>query len=42
MDMDKFKRDYRYKSSEGNSNNWLKWLIIGCAVIIALIAFLRD
>jgi hypothetical protein len=37
MDLDKYKRDYRYKSSEGNKS--FKWIIIVGAVVIALIAY---
>lgn len=38
MDMNKYKRDYDYKSEEGSNNN-LKWLVILCAVVIAVCAF---
>lgn len=37
MDMDKYKRDYKYKSEEGDKN--FKWLIIGLGIIIAIIAY---
>lgn len=37
MDMDKYKRDYRFRSSEGNKN--FKWIIIVVGVIIALLAY---
>lgn len=38
MDMDKYKRDFRYKSQEGNKN--FKWLIILCGIIIVVLAYL--
>ena len=37
MDLDKLKREYRYKSQEGDKN--YKWLIFGVAIIIALLAY---
>ena len=37
MDMDKYKRDYKYKSSEGDKN--FKWIIILGAAVIALLAY---
>lgn len=37
MDMDKFKRDYKYKTNEGGKS--FTWLIIVCAAIIVLLAF---
>lgn len=36
--MDKYKRDYRYKSDEGGKS--FKWLIIILAIIVGLIAYL--
>jgi len=37
MDFDKYKRDYRYKSSEGNKS--FKWLIICVAIVFVIIAY---
>lgn len=37
MDMDKYKRDYRYKSSEGDKN--YKWIIIIGGIIVVLLAY---
>jgi hypothetical protein len=37
MSMEKYKRDYRFKSDEGNKS--FKWLIIILAIIIAAIAY---
>lgn len=37
MDIDKYKRDYRYKSNEGNKS--FKWLIIIVALLVALFAY---
>lgn len=37
MDMDKYKRDYRYKSEEGGKSQ--KWLIIICGLAIAAAAY---
>lgn len=37
MDIDKFKRDYKYKSDEGGKS--FKWLIIICGIIVAILAF---
>lgn len=40
MDMDKYKRDYKFKSEEGASaGGSLKWLIIICGIIIAVLAY---
>lgn len=43
MDMDKFKRDYKFKSDEsyddGRRNRWI--IIIGIIVMIALAYFLK-
>ncbi|WP_422798794.1 hypothetical protein [Sphingobacterium sp. Mn56C] len=39
MDMDKYKRDYRFKSDEGSKGSSLKWLIILCGVAIAAVAY---
>ncbi len=43
MDLDKFKRDYKYKSQEGahggDINKWI--IIIGGAVVVALAYFFR-
>ncbi|WP_262886585.1 hypothetical protein [Sphingobacterium sp. SGG-5] len=41
MDMNKYKRDYKYKSAEGEeSGKNLKWLIIITAIIIGIIAYI--
>lgn len=37
MDMDNFKRDYKYKSTEGDKN--FKWLIILGGIVVALLAY---
>ena len=37
MDMDKFKRDYKFKSSEDGGFN--KWIIIIGGVIVAVLAY---
>ncbi|WP_262708985.1 hypothetical protein [Sphingobacterium lumbrici] len=37
--MSKYKRDYRYKSNEGNNGDKFKWLIVAVGVIIALLAY---
>lgn len=37
MNMDKYKRDYNYKSGEGD-NKGFTWLIILCAVIIVVVS----
>jgi uncharacterized membrane-anchored protein len=39
MDMNKYKRDYRYRSDEGNNGGKFKWLIVAVGVIIALLAY---
>lgn len=40
MDMNKYKRDYKYKSSEGADGGVnLKWLIIGTGIVIAILAY---
>ena len=38
MNLDNFKRDYKYKSGEGDNGNF-KWLIIGVGIVIALLAY---
>lgn len=38
MDMNKYKRDFNYRSSEGG-NGGFKWLIVFCALLIILLAF---
>ena len=38
MDMNKYKRDYRFKSDEGDNKNYT-WLIILCAVVIIVFAY---
>lgn len=35
--MDKYKRDYRFKSDEGERS--LKWLIVVCGIVIAAVAY---
>ncbi len=41
MDMNKYKRDYKYKSTEGEEGGKnLKWLIIIAAIIVALLAYI--
>ncbi len=37
MDMDKYKRDYKYRSSEGDKS--YKWIIIIGAIVVALLAY---
>jgi|GEM_PF-2337964 len=40
MDMNKYKRDYKYRSTEGaESGKWLKWLIILLGIAVALLAY---
>lgn len=39
MDMNKYKRDYRFKSDEENKGGGSKWLIIVVGIIIALLAY---
>jgi len=38
MDMNKYKRDYNFKSDEGN-NKGMTWFIVLIAVIIGVIAY---
>jgi len=40
MDLDKYKRDFRYRSAEGNKS--FKWIIILGGVMIALLAYFLD
>jgi len=40
MDMNKYKREYKYKSAQGEEGGrWLKWLIIIAGIIVALAAY---
>lgn len=40
MDMNKFKRDYKFKSYESYTDGRRnKWLIIGCIVFIVLLTY---
>lgn len=40
MDMDKYKRDYKFKSEEGaNGGGNFKWLIIICGLVIVALAY---
>ncbi len=40
MNMDKYKRDYRFKSDEGaDSGKGLKWLIIAGGLIVVALAY---
>lgn len=40
MDMDKYKRNYKFRSEEGaEGGRNLKWLIIICGLIIAALAY---
>ncbi len=41
MDMNKYKRDFKYRSDEGNKRP-LTWLIIVCGIALAAIAFFLD
>ncbi|MGJ1203215.1 hypothetical protein [Sphingobacterium lactis] len=41
MDLDKFKRDYKYKSQEGaHSGDVNKWIIIIGGALVILLAYL--
>lgn len=40
MSLEKYKRDYRFKSEEGGKS--LKWLIIIVAIIVGIIAYLSK
>ncbi len=43
MDMNKYKRDYKYKSVEGaEGGKNLKWLIIIVAIFIGVIAYISS
>lgn len=41
MNMDDFKRDYRFKSQEGDNKNF-KWLVILGGAIIAILTYLFN
>lgn len=40
MDLDKFKRDYKYKSEEADNGSINKWIIIIGGAIVILLAYL--
>ncbi|MGO1521490.1 MAG: hypothetical protein ACTHZ1_02540 [Sphingobacterium sp.] len=40
MNLDKFKREYRYKSEEGTQGGVNKWIIIIGGAIIILLTYL--
>jgi len=43
MDLDKFKRDYKYKSQEGaHGADYNKWIIIIGGGIVILLAYLMK
>lgn len=40
MDLDKYKRDFKYKSTEGDKS--FKWMIILGGIIIAILAYFLN
>lgn len=39
MDVNKYKRDYKYKSAEGANEGVNKWIIIIGGIAVALLAY---
>lgn len=42
MDLDKFKREYKYKSGEGGQGGINKWIIIIGGALVILLAYLLN
>ncbi len=40
MDVDKYKRDYKFRSDEGNKS--FKWIIIIGGIIVAILAYILN
>lgn len=41
MNLNDYKRDFKYKSDEGNNKSYT-WLMIVCAVIVIVLALLTS